>query len=132
MNRYPKKDVFLNYPPFCCYSLRICSTVREFWWPHFDIMDTAEWFQHNSALCCHATAVLPKLSHYYTRSFQTVSSYFGNQNWPERLCNRTSYDVFLWSFVKSQDLGRTPNHIHVHGIKMKPQNRKIVKQKPIT
>ena len=85
------------------------NMIMEFLWPQLDGMDMeGMWFQQDGATChtAHETTELlrEKFPGY-------VTSGNGNQNWPQRSCDLTPCNFFLWGCVKSRVYVNKPQTI---------------------
>ncbi|GFW14711.1 putative DD41D transposase [Trichonephila clavipes] len=69
------------------------------------------WFQQDGATCHTARATIDLLK--YTFGDRLILR-FGPVNWPQRYCDLTPLDLFLWGYVKSlvyADTSQTLDHL---------------------
>lgn len=79
---------------------RYRSMLSNFLWPKFDNMDLdGIWFQQNGATCHTSNDTINILKE---RFEGMVISRRGDVNWPQRSCDLTPLNFFLWGYLKSQ------------------------------
>jgi hypothetical protein len=81
-------------------GVRYRNIIMELLWPQLDGMETEDmWFQQDGASCHTARETIELLREKFPGH---VISRNGDQNWPQRSCDLTARDFFLWGFVKSR------------------------------
>ncbi|GFU92260.1 DUF4817 domain-containing protein [Trichonephila clavipes] len=87
--------------------------ITNFFIPELNNHDDQElWFQQDGATCHTARATIDLLKD--TFGDCRLISRFGPVNWPERSCDLTPLDYFLWGYVKSlvyADKPQTLDHL---------------------
>ncbi|GFW77230.1 putative transposable element [Trichonephila clavipes] len=91
---------------------RYRAMITNFFLPELNNHDVQElWFQQDGATCHTARATIDLLKD--TLGDRLISR-FGPVNWPQRYCNLTPLDYFLWGYVKSlvyTDKPQTLDHL---------------------
>jgi hypothetical protein len=90
-------------------GVRNCNMITDFLWPQLEGMDMEDmWFQQDGATCHTAREITELLQEKLPGH---VTSRNGDQNWPQRSCDLTPCDIFLWGFVKSRVYANKPQTI---------------------
>ncbi|GFV01759.1 transposable element Tc3 transposase [Trichonephila clavipes] len=91
---------------------RYRATITNFFIPELNNHDVQElWFQQDGATCYTARATIDLLK--YTFGDRLISR-FGPEKWPQRSCDLTPLDYFLWGCEKSlvyADKPQTLDHL---------------------
>ncbi|GFV59589.1 uncharacterized protein TNCV_4259821 [Trichonephila clavipes] len=91
---------------------RYRAMITNFFIPEFNNHDVQElWFQQDGATCHTARATIDLLKDTFG---DRLISRFGPVNWPQRSCDLTPLDYFLWGYVKSlvyADKPQTLDHL---------------------
>ena len=74
--------------------------IRDFLFENMEDIDLDEiWFQQDGATCHTANATIELLK---TKFGEKIISRNGPVNWPQRSCDVTPLDYFLWGYAKSK------------------------------
>ncbi|GFV03542.1 transposable element Tc3 transposase [Trichonephila clavipes] len=110
---------------------RYRATTTNFFIPELNNHDVQElWFQQDGVTCYTARATIDLLKDTFG---DRLISRFGPVNWPQRSCDLTPLDYFLWDYVKSlvyavksQTLDHLEDNIHRVIADIRPQMLKKV------
>jgi len=73
--------------------------ISNFLWPILDDMDTeGMWFQQDGATCHTSGATIALIREKFDGRFISIR---GDQQWPQKSCDLTPCDFFLWGNIKS-------------------------------
>ncbi|GFU43671.1 putative DD41D transposase [Trichonephila clavipes] len=82
------------------------AMITNFFLPELNNHDIQElWFQQDGATCHTARVTIDLLKNTFG---DRLISRFGPVNWPQRSCDLTPLDYFLWGYVKSLVYADTP------------------------
>ncbi|GFV84419.1 uncharacterized protein TNCV_5006831 [Trichonephila clavipes] len=102
---------------------RYRAMVTNFFIPELNNHDVQElWFQQDGATCHTARATIDLLKDTFG---DRLISRFGPVNWPQRSCDLTPLDYFLWGYVKSlvyADKPQTLDHLEDNICRYTPTN----------
>jgi len=83
--------------------------LTDFFFPQIDEIDADDiMFQQDGATCHTAGVTMELLREQFGES---LISRNGPHNWPQRSCDLTPLDYFLWGYVKSRVYGNKPKTI---------------------